>query len=233
MLDVRSANASLLRIYESAWPALQEIVRKTPKASGAHLVRISEAYAEAPVRLAIVGQQTAGWDATDSVTEQADRYAGSDVMDRKGHTAFWSAARELADAVVGHKDAPFLWTNLVSVDVARKRAPEEVRDTVREAVPPHGLLRHILEAADPQVVIFFTGPNRYYAYEMRQQFSGLALHEVEGYTPNALVRVAHPDLPAASFRSYHPTYLRRGKLWDNIAGIADAARAALDDSDDA
>lgn len=232
MFDVAAANASLLRTYEAAWPSVTDVVNATPGASGAHLVRIPEGFADVPIRVAIVGQQTADTHsdavAQRSLHEQLARYPEGGVVREKSGTPFWQAACKVADALVGQKDAPLLWTNLVAMDVDGQQPSEGVRDAIRGSVPPHGLLRHILEAAEPDVVVFFTGPNGYYAYEMRHQFPGLELREVEGYEPNALVQVAHPALPAASFRSYHPKPLQMKKILDStVADIVSAARAAL------
>ena len=59
MFDVDAANKSLLHAYEAAWSSIKSVIDGTPGASGAHLVRIPDEFADVPVRVAIVGQQTA------------------------------------------------------------------------------------------------------------------------------------------------------------------------------
>ena len=206
---------------------MTRVLDATPRASGPHVVRIPDRFADAPIRLVVVGQETMGWDRRDSAEAQRALYPVDTVVERKRRRPFWRASCEIADALGGRKNAPFLWANLVAADVGRKQAPPDVRNALREAAPPHGLLRYVLKAAQADVVSFFTGPRGYYAYEMEQQFPGLEQIDVEGFDRRALVRLRHEALPAASFRSYHPNYLRRSKRWEIVAAIAAAARPLL------
>lgn len=224
MLDVTAANAALLQSYEAAWPALRAAVDANGT-SGAHLVRIPAGLAHVAVRVAIVGQETAGWTCADSAEAQRDLYPEDGVVHAKQHTPFWRAGREIADTLNGSDGTPFLWANLVAADVDKKRASPAVRDALHEAAP--GLLRAALAAARPHVVLFLTGPSEHYAYETEQQFPGIEYVPVDGYDPRALVQLRHPDLPAASFRSYHPAYLQRSRRWGVVAVIADEARRQL------
>ena len=227
MLDVSAANAALTRVYESAWPALSAVVRETPGASGAHLVRIPEGLADVPVRVAVVGQQTAEWGRADTAEVQLKYYpADGGIGDRK-HTPFWRATRQVVDALTEREGVPVVWTNLVAVDVNKKQAPPDVRDAVRAAVPPHGLLRHVLAAAQPDAVVFFTGPSGYYEWEVEQQFPGIERVPVDGQDTRALVRLEHEALPRASFRTYHPAYLQRRERWGLLDVLVEEARRAL------
>lgn len=226
-LDVARANTKLLERYREAWPRLQSALDGVDKASGPHFVRIPEGYGRLPVRLAVVGQQTQGWDRAASAHEQVGLYPDGGVVDGRRGSPFWRAARQVTDAVTGQPGAPVLWANLVAVDVALKRPPEAVRDAVRGAAPPHGLLQHLFEAARPHAAVLFVGPSGYYGWELRQQFPGLETEPVGGYGSRELERVRHPLLPPVTFRTYHPGYLQRTRRWEMVETLPGLIRSAL------
>lgn len=226
-LSASDLNDRLHGAYEAAWPALSEVVARTPGASGVHLVRVPEAWPRLPVRLAVVGQQTAGWDRCETATDQRARYPDDGFVDAKSHTPFWCATREIADAL-NDPDHPVLWCNLVAVDVDRKAPPEQVRNAIRAAAPPHGLLRTLLEITQPDAVVFLTGPSGYYRWEVQQQFDGITEHPVDGCPEKSLCRLSHPALPPATFRLYHPNYLRRSKQWPLVGRVIAEVRRELD-----
>ena len=224
-LDTGSANAELIRLYEDAWPRLQQAREGYSGASGIHLPMIPDGYGGLPVRLAVVGQESKGWNAAETAREQAALYPDDGHVRARQGTPFWRAAREVADGLNECEDAPVLWANLVAVDTGG-RPPTELRDSVREAVPPTGLLPRVLEAASPDAVVFFVGPDPYYAWELEQQFPGVRREAVDGCDERVLSRVVHPDLPTASFRSYHPRKLNYGD-WNTVSDLARLIRQAL------
>ncbi|PAP75090.1 hypothetical protein [Rubrivirga marina] len=226
-LDVAAANARLRSVYEGAWPRLREASASTEGASGVHLVRIPDRLGGAPVRVAVVGQETQTWPDEPTVDAQLAHYPADGFVHGRSHSPFWRAAWELADGLTGVEGAPVLWANLAPVDVDGRRPFRSVRRLYREAVPPHGLLRHALDAARPHVIVFFVGPTEPYADEIECQFPGVEFEAVDGHGPRELVRLRHPALPAASFRSYHPNYLRRSGRWENVGRIAELSEAAL------
>ena len=189
-----------------------------------------------PVRLAIVGQETRGWDRRDKASDQAALYPDDGLVRGKVHTPFWTAVASLSEALNGRADAPVLWGNLVAVETGGKdkRSPlaERVRDAARAATPAledgqegGGILPHVLRVARPDAVVFFTGPHAFYAWEMEQQLPGVRLEAVGGHRKSALAVVRHPTLPHASFRSYHPNYLQlRGHLQDRMREVAQRVR---------
>jgi hypothetical protein len=59
------------------------------------------------------------------------------------------------------------------------------------------------------VSIFFTGP--YYDYIIESVFPGIAFEQIDEHPTRELARLSHGSLPGRAYRTYHPTYLRRGK----------------------
>lgn len=239
--DLNDANDHLLSVYEASWDGLMAARALDPGASGPHLPLIPERWGKLPVRLAVVGQETRGWDRRDTAAAQADLYPSDGLVHGKSYTPFWKAVAALSEALNGQPDAPVLWCNLVPVEVGgkdkRSALAERVRDAARAAVSPApdgagmGLLAHILRAARPDAAVFFTGPHAFYAWEMEQQFPGLMLEAVPGHSESALAAVRHPALPSSSFRSYHPNYLQRqGRLQERMRELADRVQGEASQS---
>lgn len=65
---------------------------------------------------------------------------------------------------------------------------------------------------DPSVCLFLTGPD--FDTRVINIFKGVKYREVPGHKIRALARLDHPSLPSASFRSYHPNFLRQQKQED-------------------
>lgn len=61
----------------------------------------------------------------------------------------------------------------------------------------------------PDICLLFSGP--VYDPILVATFPNCSLEPVEGFERRVLARVVHPDLPVASFRTYHPNYLARSR----------------------
>lgn len=77
-----------------------------------------------------------------------------------------------------------------------------------------------VEIAEPEVIIFFTGPK--YDERLKSCFGSAELLPVEGWDLRTLARVVDQDnlLPTHSYRMYHPGYLFRGRrhVWRQLKG---------------
>jgi hypothetical protein len=70
------------------------------------------------------------------------------------------------------------------------------------------VIKKEISVFEPDVVIFFTGPN--YDDIMKDVFGPLALSPVhDDFSVRQLARVESESLPTLSFRTYHPNYLWR------------------------
>ena len=217
---ISEVNKALEARYAAGWNDLVHLVASVPGASQPFLVRVPDGYARARTPLMIVGQETYGWGIEDgrrleSIRELTDLYADFDLGRGYRASPFWRAAhtlnRNLND---GEPEASFLWTNLVRVDCDRRRPPRHLEEFVARL----RWLNAEVELTAPRVVVFFTGPR--YDDRMLEQFPGAKLENIS----QSLARVRHSELPALTFRTYHPKYLALSKEWGVLDEIADASR---------
>ena len=86
-----------------------------------------------------------------------------------------------------------------------------------------GLLRAELNALQPTLIVFVTGPH-YDAY-LSDEFDGTSFEALGTYKPRVVAKVTSPALCAPAYRTYHPGYLNRSLGFAPLeAAIADAAR---------
>ena len=71
----------------------------------------------------------------------------------------------------------------------------------------NGLLCDAFALLKPKVCLFFTGPD--FDDRLRHTFHGLVYQPVAEWSERVLARLVHPALPANTFRTYYPNYLRR------------------------
>ena len=216
-------NERLRAVYESTLPIFEGLKQGVEGISEPHFLHVPEEYAAAPVRLMVVGQQTYGWqrdaEEPDPVRARTKEYERFGLGRHYRRSPFWSAAHHLHRRVnPGAPDRGFLWSNLVKVDCNQHRPNRDLEDFVASLE----LLQREIEITEPQAVVFFTGP----AYEerLRSSFPGVA---AESLDEHHLSRLEHPGLPKASFRTYHPKYLRLSGRWRLLDRIADEIRASV------
>jgi hypothetical protein len=157
----------------------------------------------------------------DPVAELMEWHGNRGRGDCWARTPFWQACHELNLWLNGGRTEPaFLWSNLVKVDEHGSR-PDPA---VEAAVSRLRLLPSEIRLANPQAVVFFTGPRS--DDRLAETFRGVAFTSVpEGPAPSEMARLAHPDLPFHSYRSYHPRFLRMRGRWSTLERIATLVRA--------
>ena len=216
-------NSNLMRLYQSNWSRLRRVSRSNRGHSCPFLLSASDAYSVAPIKVMFVGQQTCGWDRLSALGKAPVR----ELMqwhrtDGDGHkwsrTPFWRAVHEVAGAL-GVPERGFVWANLVKMDRLRKR----LRGSHEDRLGSIGLFPEEVRLLSPDVVVFFTGP----AYDDRLviTFPGARLLPVKSMSSNAIVRVVHCGLPTATFRTYHPGYLRRSNQWSVLQRLVKEIRS--------
>ncbi len=82
-----------------------------------------------------------------------------------------------------------------------------------------GCLSGEIQVLAPTSVLFLTGPQ--YDEVLRDEFPLASFERVPNQDARQVARVRHERLPAASFRTYHPGYLRRSGKWLLLKELAD------------
>ncbi|CAJ7237864.1 Uncharacterised protein [Burkholderia pseudomallei] len=241
----KKRQAELNGVYESIKQNHRIPETLTSRLSCPLLLKIPEGWYESDKRVLVVGQETLGWGfrqgeyyawphpdllaftdfvaAQDSVLALVDGYAAFEYARHQPdnyRSPFWQAYRQIRQAVGNQPDGldtSVLWTNLFRMaldetSVVKRGTLEETK--VLQSVSASVLQREI-EILNPSAVVFYTGPD--YDGSLLGTFEGAMLTVLDGYSKRELAAVAHPALPAKSYRSYHPGYQNRSGKW----GITD------------
>ena len=230
-MDVKSSNKKLQRLYEKHWETLIASVPTNQEYSFPFLMDMNDGYAESPIKLMIVGQQTNkwnpdwcrsdfGWEPMENpVSTLMTVYRKFNRAVNYTNSPFWQAAHRLQEQTNPGSDRyGFMWSNLLRVDHKASR-PTEIEDAICR-VP---LLAKEIGIVKPDVLVFFTGPE--YEARLISTFEGISLKAVPGYPFKFLAQLIHPLLPLHSYRTYHPNYLSRQKMLKPIVDkIAEMVR---------
>jgi len=207
-------------------------------------------------KLLVVGQETFGWDfPKGEIGSDEDVWTLKECLDIPGaiealgaayekfdlghqfeslsRAPFWNAHRYLAERLEDGEYRAVLWTNLARCD-ASPINDERASVWTNFSYENLDLLCAwqkefaVTEIADSEAkaVIFFTGPN--YDYLLERTFRDVQYFPVAGNheSERVLARIESPDLPAASFRTYHPKYLRISGQWDILDTLAETVGSA-------
>ena len=155
------------------------------------------------------------------VDQMLQAYVSFDFASSYSHrnSAFWRAFR-LLETEVARDGVLAMWTNLFKVDMGGsvvRRCDEKARRLLREAQA--GILVEEIQALDPTVVVFFTGPT--YDEEIGHAFGQPEFRPLWADCPmREVAQVMSPRLPPLSFRMYHPNYLQRSRRWGQLSKLA-------------
>lgn len=226
-VSAQDMNQRLRSLYLSKWSQLISALSTFKELSWPLLVAVPPAYDEVPIRVMIVGQQTDSWSGNfgeglgespvDAVDKLMCTYTAFDLGRKYGKSFFNTAHRIQRLINPGYDTCSFVWSNLVKIDERRGRPSHQVE----ELISGLGLLQEEIKIVCPEVIVFFTG--WYYDERLLASFPGVQQHSMAGCSQHLCVRLAHPDLPRQSYRTYHPNYLRRSKqggILDQIASMA-------------
>ena len=196
----------------SLWLRLKD---EHPTLNAPLLTNPRDEYFNAPTRLMIVGQQTGGWgeetnldQTVESISEYLlQGYRDFDLGARYRHTPFWRAAFQIARALnPTHSRPEFIWTNLVKIADAGQRPRIQVEDEFARVE----LLQAEIRAFEPDVVVFFTGPE--YDARLLTTLAGCRIETVS----STVASVKHSALPPRAFRSNHPNSYQLRRQWSRV-----------------
>jgi hypothetical protein len=215
-------NNQLRDLYNRHWESLAASLGSLPVKdlgiSNPLLMEVAPEYEKTSRKLLIVGQQTSGWEGTFAEPPQVDpvgalmaAYGGFELGKWYRPTPFWQASYVVQMSLnpSGHGFS-FAWTNLVKVDQEAIRPRPDIEDLVAERFP---VVADEIRILSPDVVIFFTGP--YYDERLKKTFPDATMTPVDGGI-NHVAQVRHDALPSHSFRTYHPGYLARSRVYADV-----------------
>lgn len=225
----------LREAYEMSWPTLVSALATAGNVDELSYPQLMDLeahnYLKSSRKVFVVGQQTEEWFGKWCDLENDSNgtpipfllniYREFRLGIERRHTPFWSASHGLYGALnpTGPEDG-FVWSNLIKMDEKGRRDTKDARPQLELedlVCRTFNMLPKEIEFAEPEVVIFFTGPR----YDERL---GACLESellpVEGWPLRELARVVdrHNLLPKHSYRTYHPGYLFRGKhhVWQKL-----------------
>jgi len=227
-----STSAELKHLYQELKNIeLPEDIQKS--LSAPLLLSVGEQWKNSEKRILIVGQETQGWgndeikfgsfqsfkNRENSIEELADAYRHFCFGKNSSHnrSPFWSAYRSIAK--IGNSDLKpdtnILWTNLVRCDYDGKSiltTNENLQNNVGSKFK--GVLKREIEILQPTQIIFFTGPR--YDRFLIDEFPDIKMEKFNNKFNERTLSKFLISNNIKSIRTYHPSFLRRSKKWDEI-----------------
>jgi hypothetical protein len=224
--DYEIRQRDLEALYHKLWPELTaklDILQASREISKPFLIDLTaHNYPEAQTKLVVVGQQTNDWRAEsasegDSVGDLLGVYKDF-CLGKRYMTTFFQAVHQLYKCLnPSGPENGFIWTNLFRVDEKNRRPERDLEDILLRLF---NVLPKEIELAEPDMVVFFTGPN--YDDFLKATFPGVSLTPVKPIEPERVlsrVNLQVGDVCPQAFRVYHPNGLRRHKKWPLISEI--------------
>ncbi len=199
----------LLKIYQDRQPEFKDIRERfaDEDMAGPLLMSPNNKYGLQKMPLLIVGQETHGWDYhVADLNRQMEVYEAFNVGEEYYASPFWNVTRKV-EKTIGNEPHSCAWTNISKFDLDGGRASGE-HETAISAFD--NMLVDEIKVLKPKVCLFFTGPT--FDKRIKNIFTDVELIPVADWGINQLCQLKHKDLPALTFRSYHPNYLRRSGL---------------------
>lgn len=194
------------------------------KMNGPYLIAPNDAYWNAKIKVAFVGQETNGWDSHADISKQMTSYSNFNLGEeyqKKCRSPFWSLIRKIEVALTG--------STLSSAALNLNRF-DQTRDDQKSKAPSIGnqlilsdldfLLLEELKLIAPDVIIFLTGPH--HDQRVTRLLQG-EMMPIDGFNQRTLCQIESPLSASMIFRTYHPGFLsRRGLTVKVIDAISDA-----------
>jgi hypothetical protein len=211
--------SELKHLYCDNWDRILGVRRQIVDGEpfGPFLIGHLAPYCSEPVKLMVVGQQTAGWGCSVDVEEQMAVHANFKNGQRTPpdepyypNSPFQFVTGELEAAL--HCDrysCAYANINRFDVDCDKPTGPNELIIADLDF-----LLAEEISILNPEVCVFFTGPN--FDARIRSLFDGVSYSAIGDWKLRQLCRLEHPRLPRNTFRTYHPNSMRWQRLIDPL-----------------
>jgi len=191
-------------------------------------LNISDDYLSSDIKLMVFGQETNDWHGAYSGEDKADWLQSiyDDFFTSKYCFSyggqFWNGVSKLVNSIENRtgKSVGLLWNNIVKIgkDGDKGRPEDSIIDWQKPALD---FIIEEIKTAQPDIVIFFTGPN--YDDLLQVVFKDIIFNSIPTRTTRQLSIVTSKNLPFHSIRTYHPNYLWR----NNFDGYLDDILAVV------
>lgn len=201
------------------------------------LLKISDKWEQSSNRILIIGQETGSWKferpGENSIKNLEDFLRGNDSIakmvrlyqdfnfsagsPKNFNSPFWQAFRKIRGCFDVSKSKDFndtsaLWTNLFKMDLDGGSVIKNKNILGKEIVSELSKQLFLKEIAllQPTAVIFFTGP--YLEKHLISYIPDIIFSPSNNFRSHPVCKLSSSVLPQASWRTYHPAYLRRRKM---------------------
>lgn len=183
------------------------------KVTNPHLIKVSDKWENAQVKIMIVGQETYTWCGEcgnggefSSNIEMSLKVYERFFLKEKGYSSpFWNEFRRIMNTVKSSKSIDYCWNNIIKIGRLGSGNIPEVNDIIKDKFD---VVLEEIKITKPNIILFFTGP-RYDNHIKR--FIGNFKHEnVEGFKQNELSSLKFENINLdLCLKTYHPNYLYR------------------------
>ena len=219
---MNEAQKQLVDFYQSIKDCAPAGYEAFSDLSGPDLICIDDDYLKSTSKIAIIGQQTNGWDYTFpefitdwEVIDAIEAYKKFDYAIDYPASPFWDffhKIRTLQNGLNSNRRT-VLWTNLVKFVTCDQESILSKPFCNAALVIQDEMLKTELRLAAPKTCIFVTGPD--YDYIIERYYPGVLFQSISAPV-REFAKLVHPDLPEKSYRCYHPKYLRLSGLWEPV-----------------
>ncbi len=212
-------NTRLLKLYHTRLTSLisslqsHEIAIKEIALSSPLLICPDENYLNAKIKVLFIGQKINKWGTFNirllknkrGILAMMKKYQKYYRSSKSPKTHFWKVLEDFMRAFNQQSgNISSLWTNVDKINeykVLRSIRKREILNTFSD------ILVLEIKILKPQIVIFLTGPH--YDKKISAIFNGVRFIGIKNISKRKLAKLSHNDLPANTFRLFHPNYLVR------------------------
>ncbi|OHD57520.1 MAG: hypothetical protein A2014_04730 [Spirochaetes bacterium GWF1_49_6] len=210
-----SINENLKNLYQSKLNDLKTLVNNignedTADYEGPLLMYCWEdKYLSSKKKILFIGQETNGWNgflrptSAKIIDDIIDIYKGFELGARY-NSVFWQYVNYI-NKKINDSALNFMWTNVLKFGRSGIGRPDE--QVQEEELLNFNILKDEIEILNPDVVLFFSGPN--YDQDIINRIDGVEFNTCSNRDTRVFTRLKHKVLPSKTFRTYHPNYLRK------------------------
>jgi hypothetical protein len=217
-------NDQLRDLYNEKVNALELDLKQMPSATNPFLIKTLENYHSADIKIMFFGQETNTWynNLPFNVDELMRKYhdffddiTNRDAEIRRPFFQMYRSLREIAKIDKTEKSG-FVWNNVLKIG-KRDGKGTPSKAIIDMTFKNFDVLQSELNILKPDLLVFFSGPD--YDRFIRQSLGNFTIINLENCEnrKGCSLKFENNYNPAHAIRTYHPGYLRRSGLWNEIS----------------